>query len=176
SRYSLRVEERNLFYLAPLFLIALLVWIERGQARPPRATVVGAVLAAALPGVLPFTKLIAINSQADTLGYQPWWYLRGVLIGNDNVSLIVVLVCLALGAAFLWLPRTWAPVLPALVAIGFLCTWLPLQLWSHSFRSISIGAYFQGLKDQQRDWIDRSVGRDASVAVLWQAGGNPFTV
>src|SRR5439155_1412448 len=29
-----RVEERNLFYVAPLFLIALLVWIERGLPRP----------------------------------------------------------------------------------------------------------------------------------------------
>src|SRR5204862_8302142 len=29
-----RVEERNLFYVAPFFLIALLVWIERGARRP----------------------------------------------------------------------------------------------------------------------------------------------
>ena len=33
SEQSLRVEERNMFYVAPLFLIALLVWIERGLRR-----------------------------------------------------------------------------------------------------------------------------------------------
>ena len=36
SQYSQRIEERNLFYLAPLFVIALLAWIERGQPKPPR--------------------------------------------------------------------------------------------------------------------------------------------
>src|SRR5439155_4853180 len=114
--------------------------------------------------------------QADTLGLQPWWYLRDVLVGGDNVALLVVLVALALGAAFLWLPRRWAPVLPLLVAAGFLCTWLPLQLWQHSFRRAAIGAYFQGLKDQQRDWIDSAVGRGADVAAVWTDRGNPFTI
>jgi len=121
-------------------------------------------------------KLIAINSQADTLGLQPWWYARNALVGSDNVALLVVLTCLALGAAFLWLPRRWAPLLSAVVALGFLFTWLPLELWQHSFRRAAIGAYFQGLKSQQRDWIDRTVGRDANVAALWTDRGNPFTI
>ena len=29
-----RIEERNIFYVAPLFLIALLAWVERGAPRP----------------------------------------------------------------------------------------------------------------------------------------------
>jgi hypothetical protein len=33
SEQSFRVEERNMFYVAPLFLIALLVWIDRGLPR-----------------------------------------------------------------------------------------------------------------------------------------------
>src|SRR6266508_3499685 len=37
SALSPRVQERNLFYVAPLFLIALLAWIERGMPRPARA-------------------------------------------------------------------------------------------------------------------------------------------
>jgi glycosyltransferase involved in cell wall biosynthesis len=47
SHWSQRIEERNLFYLAPLFLVALLAWIERGQPRPPRAVVAAAGVAAA---------------------------------------------------------------------------------------------------------------------------------
>src|SRR5207237_3059633 len=58
SALSPRVEERDLFYVAPLFLIALLAWIERGLPRPPRAAAVAAVVAAALPGVLPYHSLI----------------------------------------------------------------------------------------------------------------------
>ena len=56
SQYSQRIEERNLFYVTPLFVIALLAWIERGQPKPPNATVVAAVLAAALPGAIPFAE------------------------------------------------------------------------------------------------------------------------
>ena len=37
SVHQLRVEERNTFYVVPLFLIALLVWIDRGTPRPGRA-------------------------------------------------------------------------------------------------------------------------------------------
>ena len=36
SVHQLRVEERNTFYVVPLFLIALLVWIDRGTPRPGR--------------------------------------------------------------------------------------------------------------------------------------------
>ena len=34
SRFSDRIEERNLFYVAPLFTIGLLAWVERGAPRP----------------------------------------------------------------------------------------------------------------------------------------------
>jgi glycosyltransferase involved in cell wall biosynthesis len=68
SRYSQRIEERNLCYLAPLFLIALLAWIERGQPRPPRAIVAAGVAAAALPGAIPFAGLLNITAESDTIG------------------------------------------------------------------------------------------------------------
>ena len=90
SQYSSRIEERNLFYLAPLFLIALLAWIERGQPRPPRAAIVAAGLAAALPGAIPFLSLLNVTAQSDTLGLQPWWYLGDAWAGRDSVALVAV--------------------------------------------------------------------------------------
>jgi hypothetical protein len=175
SRYSLRIEDRNLFYVMPLFLIALLAWIERGQPRPPRATVVAAGVAAALPGAIPFLGLLNINAQSDTLGLQPWWYVGDALAGRGSVSVVVVLTSLALGAAFLWLPRRYAPVLPVAVAAGFLLTWLPLQLWTHSFPRLASSSYAQGVSPGHRSWIDRAVGRNAHVGVVW-AGGNELSV
>jgi glycosyltransferase involved in cell wall biosynthesis len=175
SRYSLRIEDRNLFYVMPLFLIALLAWIERGQPRPPRATVVAAGVAAALPGAIPFLGLLNINAQSDTLGLQPWWYVGDALAGRGSVSVVVVLTSLALGAAFLWLPRRYAPVLPVAVAAGFLLTWLPLQLWTHSFPRLASSSYAQGVSPGHRSWIDRTVGRNAHVGVVW-AGGNELSV
>jgi glycosyltransferase involved in cell wall biosynthesis len=175
SRYSLRIEDRNLYYVMPLFLIALLAWIERGQPRPPRATIVAAGVAAALPGAIPFLGLLNINAQSDTLGLQPWWYVGDALAGRGSVSVIVVLTSLALGAAFLWLPRRYAPVLPVAVAAGFLLTWLPLQLWTHSFPRLASSSYAQGVSPGHRSWIDRTVGRNAHVGVVW-AGGNDLSV
>src|SRR5207244_9780888 len=84
SQYSLRVEERNLFYVAPLLLIALLAWIKRGQPRPPRAATVAAGVAVALPGAIPFVSLLNITAESDTLGYQPWWYLWDAWAGGDS--------------------------------------------------------------------------------------------
>ena len=170
SQYSQRIEERNLFYVAPLFVIALLAWIERGQPKPPNATVAAAVLAAALPGAIPFVSLLNINSQSDTIGLQPWWYVGDAWAGRTSVGVVAVLVSIALGAAFLWLPRRYAPVLPVLVALGFLATWLPVEQWQHSFPRLSRSAYAQGI-GAGKSWIDRAVGRDAHVAVLW-TGGN----
>jgi hypothetical protein len=172
STWSQRVEERNLFHLAPLFLIALLAWIERGQPRPPRAAVAAAGIAAALPGVLPFTGLMNINAQSDTPFLQPWWYLGDRVAGRDNVALLAVAVSVALGALFLWLPRRYAPVLPALVALGFFLTWLPLQLWIHSFPRLSSAAYSTGI-GAPKSWIDAAVGRDADVTIVW-TGDNPY--
>ena len=171
SRYSLRIEERNLFYLAPLFLVALLAWIERGQPRPPRAAVAAAGVAAALPGAIPFLHLLNITAESDTLGFQPWWFVGGAWAGLSSVSIVVVVVSIALGAAFLWSPRRWAPVLPVLVALGFLVTWIPLEQWTHSFPRLSKSALAQGIGRTDKSWIDSAVGRDAHVALLW-SGGN----
>jgi glycosyltransferase involved in cell wall biosynthesis len=175
SQYSHRIEERNLFYLAPLFLIALFAWIERGQPRPPRAAIVAAGVAAALPGAIPFLSLLNITAQSDTIGLQPWWYLNATA-GHTSVALVAVLLSLALGAAFLWLSPRYAPLLPVLVALGLLVTWLPVELWTHSFPRLASSAYSQGIgADKQKSWIDAAVGRDAHVGVLW-SGGNQLAV
>jgi len=80
-----------------------------------------------------------------------------------------------LGGCFLWLPRRYAPALPALVAVGFLCTWLPVELWTHSFPRLARSAYAQGIGQAGKSWIDRAVGRDADVAAIW-AGGNDLAI
>jgi glycosyltransferase involved in cell wall biosynthesis/4-amino-4-deoxy-L-arabinose transferase-like glycosyltransferase len=172
SQWSQRIEERNLLYLAPLFLIALFAWIERGQPRPPRAAVAAAGVAAALPGTIPFLGLMNINAQSDTPFIYPWWYLGDGPVGRANVALVAVAVSVALAAAFLWLSRRYAPVLPALVAVGFFVTWLPLQLWNHSFANLSSASYSTGIT-AERGWIDHKVGRNADVTLVW-TGENPY--
>jgi hypothetical protein len=66
-------------------------------------------------------------------------------------------------------------MLPALVAVGFLLTWLPVELWTHSFPRLASSAYAQGVGTKERSWIDRAVGRNAHVGVIF-AGGNDLSV
>jgi hypothetical protein len=169
SRYSFRIEERNLFYLLPLFVIALFAWIERGQPRPPRATVLAAVLVVALAGTIPFASLLNENSESDTPFLQPWWYLGQTWTGLATVALVASLTALALAAVFLWLPARFAPWLPALVAAGFLFTWLPLEAWPRGFPQASVHQYDAAVA-AGTSWIDRAVGTNANVAVLWSGG------
>ena len=160
SHLSQRIEERNLFYLAPLFLIALLAWIERGQPRPPRAAVAAAGLAAALPGAIPFVRLMNINAQSDTPFLQPWWYLGDRVAGRGE--------CRRSSPSS---RRSRSPhcssgcrgamrrSLPALVALGFFLTWLPLQLWTHSFP-----------RPRQRGVLDRHHGEEGAGSTTRSGG------
>jgi hypothetical protein len=173
SHWSQRIEERNLFYLAPLFLVALLAWIERGRPSPPRAVVAAAGISAALPGAIPFLRLMNINAQSDTPFLQPWWYLGDRVAGRENVALIAVAAAVVLAALFLWLPGRYAPLLPALVALGFFLTWLPLELWIHSFPRLSSATYTTGIGTPHKSWIDRAVGPNADVTIVW-TGNDPY--
>ena len=81
-----RVEERNMFYLAPLFVIALLVWIDQGMPRRHVGAGVAAVIAAALPGVLPYSTLIGVPAESDELALSIWWRLQDHTIGISHVA------------------------------------------------------------------------------------------
>jgi hypothetical protein len=113
-----------------------------------------------------------INAQSDTPFIQPWWYLGDRVAGLGNVALLAVVASVALAAAFLWLPSRYAPSLPAIVALGFLVTWIPLQLWIHSFPRLSRAAYTTGIA-APRAWVDEAVGRNADVTLVY-TGDNPY--
>jgi hypothetical protein len=162
-----RVEERNTFYLAPLFLIALLVHVRAGLPRPRVLAAAAALAAGLLPLALPFTRLIGLNSTSDTLALLPWWRLQDHLIRLDQVRLVATLCALAAAALWLLLPARWAAVLPALVALYFVAVAIPVNDAVHGFRFASLNSLFGGITAPHVDWIDRAVGHDAEVAALW---------
>lgn len=152
-----------MFYVAPFFLIALLVWIERG-ARRPRWAIAAAALAAALPATVPYVKLIGVQATSDTLALLPWWKLQEHVISLQHVRLAVALCAVAAGAAFLLLPRRFALILPVLVLVYFGVAQRPIESRT---TFASRGALFQGIRGVPRDWIDRKVGTAETVAAIW---------
>ncbi len=172
SALSPRVQERNLFYVAPLFLIVLLAWIERGLPRPARAAAIAAVVAAALPGALPYHRLIDTSAESDTLALLPLWWLQETVVSLDTVGVVVVAAAAVLGLVFLTVSPRYALVLPALVLAWFAFATERIERFDHGFPKASVGALYQGITASKRDWIDATVGRDANVAFLY-SGRNP---
>ncbi|MGH2997193.1 MAG: hypothetical protein ACRDM9_12835, partial [Gaiellaceae bacterium] len=173
SKHALRVEERNMFYLAPLFLIALLLWIERGLPRPRLPALAAAAAAAILPALLPFGRLIGVSAVSDTFGLLAWWDVHEWGISLDRLWIAVLLVTGAFAALFLLVPPRSALVLPGLLLVFFLNSAQPVE---ERIRAASVGALFQGITRPERDWIDRAVSRDGSVAAIWSGRTDSLTV
>jgi hypothetical protein len=162
-----------MFYLGPLFFIALLLWIERGAERPARATAAAVLVAAALPGAIPFANLIGLNAVSDTLALLPLWSLADAGVGLDNIGAVVVGSSIAAGLAFLLVPRRYALVFPAVLLAYFAVSQKPVEGKQHQ---ASIGALYSGIRAPHRDWIDRAVGRHADVSVIWSGSTDRHAV
>ncbi len=175
SEQSFRVEERNMFYVAPLFLIALLVWIDRGLPRGTVWATAAIILAAALPGALPYSRYIGLNAISDTIALLPLGWLVEQGLGLDDVGLVVVFISAAAGMLFLFVPRRYALVLPLLVLVYFAVSQASIE---SKHREQSLEALFGGISSPplHLDWIDRKVGSDAKVAAVWTGNTDKHTI
>jgi 4-amino-4-deoxy-L-arabinose transferase-like glycosyltransferase len=175
SANAFRIQERNVFVVAPLFLVALLVWVDRGAPRP-RALSAGAAAVSALSTLaIPFERFIDTSAISDTLMLLPWWSVQDTT-GLEWVAEIVFALALAAALAFLLVPRRYALVLPLLVLAYYAVTFKPIWSGSHGLEQASAGALFQGLRGAPRDWIDDAVPPGAEVTVLWRGRPDRFVV
>lgn len=164
-----------MFFLVPLFVIALLVWVDRGARRPRILTAVAAVAAGALPAAIPYERFIETGAVSDTLMLLPLWSLQDT-ITLPRVDEAVLVAGLAAAAAFLLVPRRFALAFPLGVLAYFALAFTPVTIGSHGIRLASVGAGFTGIGAEHRDWVDRTVPKGATVAVLWSGLSDRFTV
>src|SRR5262249_43141525 len=146
-----RVEGRNVFYLAPLFLVALLIWVADGGPRRWPAAAAAAALTAALPGVLPLDQLANLSALSDTLVFIPLAraQIQGTLTQSD-LSLVVVVAALIGVAVFLFLPRRFALLAPLCVLVYFVAWQTSVERQMRA-TSAAILAESVGVR---REWID----------------------
>ena len=162
-----RIEERNLFYLAPLALIALLLVCSR-TVRLRRPVLVGsAIVAAALPVTIPFERFITTSAVSDTFALLPWWWVQDHYIALDDLRYAAFACAVAAAALFLFLPRRYWLVLPVLVGAYFVLTTAAVQKGRHGIRIASVGSLWAGIRVTHPDWVDRAVGKNADVTFLW---------
>jgi hypothetical protein len=159
-----RIEERNTFYIAPFFLIALLLWIERSAPRPRLGAPIVAAGCGLLVVALAFSNVFGVRPTGDTLALLPWWRLQEHGLTLHEVRFVLALAALAAAALFAVLPRRFALVLPLLVFAYFAVIQRPIE---SELTSASRAALSQGIRSVPPDWIDRRVGKGADVAAIW---------
>ena len=175
SEFSDRIEERNMFYVAPLFCIALLAWIERGAPRPRVLAAVAGVVSALLVVAIPFDRFLTTSAITDTLMLLPFWSLQD-RIGEAWVTLAALALATGLAGVFLFVPRRYALALPLLVLGLWILAIRPIWWGTHGFERFSRGALFQGIRTAERDWVDRALPSDARAAFLWTGRTDRLTV
>jgi hypothetical protein len=171
-----RIEERNLFYVAPLLFTCLVLWIERGMPRPRAAAVAAGVGVVALAAAVPYERFINTSATSDTFGVLALWStalwlhlpapdIRWLVAGGAAVFIVVALLA----------PRRLWWCLPGLVFLLYVGAARPVD--SRTKRA-SIGAVFQGITRPDRDWITAIVGSadPRRVAVVWTGATDRLTV
>jgi dolichyl-phosphate-mannose-protein mannosyltransferase len=172
-----RIEERNMFYVAPVLFTALVAWIARRAPRPPLPTALIAMVVATLPGVIPYKTLIGVPAKSDTLGLLLWWWLENHWIRAGAVAAAAVLAAALLAALFVALPEPHVIVLPAAVFACIAVTLAAAELGVNGLRSASAGSLYQGITNTQPDWVDRAVGaKEAVVAEIWSGRASVWTL
>lgn len=159
-----RLHDRYAFYLLPLWLVALVVWLASGLPRPLLVTALGAGAALALPLVLPFRQL-ANEAGIDTVPGALWTWVDAQLAGPGPASgrLALALFVVGLLAATVALPRALARVaLPATVALVLVVT--NALAWERLIDAPEDLVFAGGL---ERAWVDERLPDDVEVTKLY---------
>ena len=157
------LHDRYLFYVAPLWLVAFAVWLERGLPRPPVLTTASALLALVLPATLPF-GLIGGNLVLEVVPTALWSWVWDVVEGAPHVDgrRVLGLVVVVLTVAAVAVPRRAWPLLLAVVIAGFLLT--ATLAWKRQVDAPD--AFIQADRDA-RTWVDDALPRGARATKLY---------
>ena len=177
SQQSERIEERNMFYLAPLAFVALLGLAGKGVVPTRRrALIPAAALAAVLPVFIPFPRFITTSAVSDTFALLPWWWIQDHWVHLGHLKWAAFAAAIGGAALFLLLPRRFALVLPALVGAYFVATSFVVENGRHGIHLASVGSLWAGIHVKNPDWIDRAVGSGASVDYVWSGTAREYSI
>ena len=164
SPFGQQIQERNVFYLEPLFLIALSAWTFGGVPGSLRAIAVASLVAATIVGTVTYSSFLDSRAVSNAFGLLPLWRLiiRGT-VAPGQLELVVVLVALGAGLLFLLLSPRFALIAPAVVLVFLAWANSPVEgITSQASRDSRVGGV-----QAPRNWIDHAVGTRPDVAAIW---------
>ncbi len=160
-----RLHDRPLFYVVPLWLVVLGVWLAEGLPRPLAACAVGAATALVLPLLLPFQEYAREEVESQFIAVAPtlWSVINQELfaIGLTGLGALLLFV-LALVLATVLVPARFGAVFVALVASVFAVT--AGLAWHGAIRLSDEREAI--LPPGQRSWIDDRVPPGGRVTLL----------
>ena len=166
SRFSLRVEDRYMFFLAPLLFLAFVLWLDRGLPRPPVLTIASAVVPAVLLFALPLASLLNVSILSDTFGLIPLLRLASKVSGGIPEVRHLMLVGGIAAALFfvLWPLKAFPRVLfPSAVAAFLVLSSHVVVTTLHSY-SVNLKATAGTLGSAS--WIDERIGSGGNASFL----------
>ncbi|MGH3079744.1 MAG: hypothetical protein ACRDNH_01230 [Gaiellaceae bacterium] len=173
SRFALRIEERNMFSVAPLCFLALCLWLARGLPRPVALTAVAAALPAVLLLTLDLPVLLNIGILSDTFGLVPLMRMSNLIDGGvDRVELLMRLGGAAAALAFALLPRKIATaVLPLTVAAFLVLSSYSVfgAIREHATATLAL------MEASDPSWIDARIGTKEEAPILYGGTADLFT-
>ena len=169
------VQDRLLFYVVPLELLAFLFWIQIGLPRPRRFALPAAALALATPLFIPYSDFLsgrAWGVSSGTVALVPWGLLEPAL--GSGALLLAIVLALSLGAtaAFLLLSPGRSQLLRMIVVTNLLL----ISLCVLTANAVFAGKASEDWVAHDPNWITAAVGPDKRVAGVWALPDRPMSV
>jgi hypothetical protein len=162
------VYDRYLFYLVPLFVIALIVWTTRGVHRLSRVALAVVGVAVLLPLTLPLDSLLngrEWGTSTSTVGLVPWVWI-GFGVGHGWALRALTIVFAAVFALELVRARPdRGYALARLVALTFVVVSLLVGISNTALSRTALPRV-----GQPANWVDRQVGDSGQVAIVLRNG------
>jgi hypothetical protein len=161
------LHDRYLFYVVPLWLVVLAVWLHDGLPRPVVAAALGAALALVLPALTPFELIAGEDGQEAGAAVTYLWSainasafetLPDAVSGRRILALFVVVL---VGLTLLAPQRLRFGVAATVAAVLVVAT---AVAWRDSVRTAED---FEALLPDHRAWVDEAVGTGATVTSLY---------
>jgi hypothetical protein len=163
SRFADRVEERLMYYVVPLLLLALVLWLWRLPAQRKAVKIIAFAGPGALLLTLPLGRLLTPAIFSDTFGLIPFAALRGSL-SLGAVRGIVIAAVVVTGALFVLGRRALVQLVVPTAVAGFLA--VSSVSAAHHMSLASRAERATSEAGSRIAWIDAAVGTGANVGFL----------
>jgi hypothetical protein len=160
-----RIHERYLIYLVPFFLVALVAALPllRRKVVPARWHLAIAVVAAALPVLIPFGAVINGTSAFEAFGLQPFArVVSGEIVPIPHPLGLALILSALMAVGYL---RAAARPLPSLAVTMTAVALLGLSGLALERQTASISQAGTGLPSH-KDWVDRAIQGGSDVSLV----------